>query len=58
MEKSHSLFAEESHFKSICLFPLRSVSEVSEPGEGATARLDFQGVGEISHQEPQGKKQT
>lgn len=56
MEKSHHLFAEESRFKSICLFPLLSFSEVSEPGERETACLNFQGFGEIAYQEPQKKK--
>lgn len=56
MEESHHLFAEESCFKSVCLFPCLSFSEVSEPGEEEIACLNFQGFAEIPHQEPQEKK--
>lgn len=58
MEASHHLFAEESYFKSVCLFPLLSFSGVSEPGEEEIECLNFQGFAEIPHQEPQGKKNT
>lgn len=51
MKKSHHVFAEGSHFRSICVFPLLSFPEVCAERE----TLNFQGFGEIAHQEPQEK---
>lgn len=51
MKKSHHVFAEVSHFKSIYVFPLLSFSEDCEHGMRDT--LNFQGFGELAHQEPQ-----